>query len=100
MDSNVKRQLELGKRSQEVREAIVKVIDLTNVMSSDVEKAVEEGILQGIMGEHRTLQASFMRCLINALKRYGETDYYDLRNEAAVKWAKKATEGDVYIPFI
>jgi hypothetical protein len=41
-----------------------------------------------------------MRCLINALKRYGETDYYDLRNEAAVKWAKKATEGDVYIPFI
>ena len=94
------RAIELGKRTSEVRHAIAKVIDLTNVMSSDVEKAVEEGIFQGLMGEHRTLQASFVRCLIRALKRYGDTDYFDLRNEAAVKWARKATEGDDYIPFI
>ena len=38
--------------------------------------------------EHRTLQQNFTRLCIAWLKQLSETEYYDLRNEASVKFAQ------------
>lgn len=52
---------------------------------------------------HRTLQQSFMRLIMNWLKALSEQEYYDGRNEASVKLAKRIMDavGDDYcLPYI
>jgi hypothetical protein len=56
-----------------------------------------------LMRQHRTHQQSIVKNLFMALKKYAECKekhWYDDRNEAAVEWAKKATDGEFYFPCI
>lgn len=50
--------------------------------------------------DHRTLQASAIRLLIQCLIEYGENASYDLRNEGAVKACQQIKEMSFHIPFI
>jgi len=49
--------------------------------------------------EHRTHQQAIIKNLYSALRTYGESGK-DARNESAVTWAKTATSGDNYFPYI
>lgn len=77
--------------------AMQEVTSAVNIMS---EKELEEGMLNALLDEHRTLQQSFFRVLHNVLEQYADTKYYDLRNEASVEYAKKVRELDHYFPLI
>lgn len=53
--------------------------------------------VDGMKNQHRTLQQSFTRVCVDwiehlALLNGKESDFYDLRNEASVKFAKRLTE--------
>ena len=50
--------------------------------------------------EHRTLQQNFTRLCIAWLKQLSETEYYDLRNEASVKFAKRIQDKLTELPMI
>lgn len=84
-----------------VKNAVIELVDQTNTMG--YENEVVEGIVAGLQGSHRTLQQSFVRALVKAMKEYGES-HTDLRNEAAVALAKKigelGDENDSHLPFI
>ena len=50
---------------------------------------------------HRTLQQQFVKTVYEFLCLYADNEYFDARNEAAVKFAKRIKEmEDVYFPFI
>ena len=50
--------------------------------------------------EHRTLQQSFTRLCVAWLKQLSETEYYDLRNEASVKFAQSIQDKLTGLPMI
>ena len=50
--------------------------------------------------EHRTLQQSFTRLCIAWLQELAETEYYDLRNEASVKFAQSIQDKLVGLPMV
>ena len=50
--------------------------------------------------EHRTLQQQFTKLCIAWLKELSETENYDLRNEASVKFAKSIKDKLVNLPLI
>lgn len=52
-----------------------------------------------LIREHRTHQQSIIRNLFEALAFYSKSST-DLRNEAAVEWAQKATKENTYFPFV
>jgi len=60
----------------------------------------KEYFVKHLLRQHRTLQASVIRLLFSMLKEYGDAgdEYYDLRNEAAVKACQKLEAPA--IPFI
>jgi len=53
-----------------------------------------------LIKQHRTHQQSILANLFNALKEYAKCNYFDARNEAAMEWAKAATQADTYFPCI
>ena len=57
--------------------------DMVNTMGFDY-KAVSEAMLN----EHRTLQQNFTKLCLSWLYTIGDTDRFDLRNEASVKAGK------------
>lgn len=83
---------------KEVREAMATIVEATNTMGSD--KLVTQGIVEGLENCHRTLQQSFMRCFVDAMKEYGDTRFRDPRNDASVEFAKKIGEMEEHFPFI
>ena len=83
---------------KEVTEAMKTIVDATNTMGSD--KLVTEGIVEGLTSCHRTLQQSFMRCFVAAMKEYGDTPFRDARNDASVDFARKIAEMEEHFPFI
>lgn len=85
-------------RKNEAKDAMVKLIDTTNVMGG--EKDVAAGLLEALLSSHRTLQQSFFRAFADAMEHYAETPFVDLRNEASVEFAKKVKELDHYFPFV
>jgi hypothetical protein len=97
-ESEIRRHIAEQNRQKEVVELTRKLIDATNVMGGD--KLVAAGIADGIMGSHRTLQQSFMRCFVMAMKEYGETEFKDPRNQDAVALAKKIGEIEAHLSFI
>ena len=97
-ESEIKRHIAEQKRKADVRAAMQTLIDTTNVMGGD--DIVAAGILEGIEASHRTLQQSFMRSFVLAMKEYGETPFKDGRNEAAVSTAKKIGEMETYLPYV
>jgi hypothetical protein len=52
-----------------------------------------------LQSQHRTDQQSIICNLYKTLKNYGQS-YHDLRNENAVKWAKKVTEEPGQFPYL
>lgn len=50
--------------------------------------------------EHRTLQQNFTKLCIAWLKELSETESYDLRNEASVKFAQSIKDKLVNLPLI
>ena len=96
--AELKQHIEHTKRVKEVREAMEVIVNATNTMGTEDE--VVRGMVEGIENCHRTLQQSFMRCFAEAMKEYGDTRFFDARNEASVKFAKKIGEMEEYFPFI
>jgi len=84
-------------RAELTKEAMQTLIDSTNCMIG--EKEMAEGMLEALLGSHRTLQQSFFRVFAKTMKQYSEANY-DLRNEASVEFAKKVNELDHYFPFV
>ena len=77
--------------------AMQEVTPAVNIMS---DKELEDGMLNALLDEHRTLQQSFFRVLHNVMKQYAATKYYDLRNEASIEYAKRVSELDHHFPLI
>lgn len=97
-ESEIRLHLQKQKKINEVSELMQKLVDATNLMGFDAE--VAEGIFLGLIKSHRTLQQDFMRSFFMAMKSYSEVDY-DLRNEQAVKFAKKIAEDqETYFPYV
>jgi len=66
-----------------------------------------EEIATMIVQDHRTLQQNKMRLIVTCLKKWAEMEengYFDLRNEATVKLARKLVdvmdEGEFYLPSV
>ena len=81
--SNDERQDEMKQSAEDATEVLVR---LTNSFGSD--KAVADGILEGIQKSHNTLQQCFWRVMQQVVKGYGESKYTDLRNDASVEYCK------------
>lgn len=58
-------------------------------------------IFRALKNEHRTNQATFIRTIASVLEQYAEMNG-DLRNEAAIQYAKNASKAneDQAIPYI
>jgi hypothetical protein len=97
-ESEIRRHIAEERRKNEVTKLMQQLIDSTNVMGGD--ELVAAGMVQGIMRSHRTLQQSFMRCFVMAMKEYGATEFKDPRNEDAVALAKKIGEIEAHLSFI
>jgi hypothetical protein len=98
MSPEIEIHIQAKNRQKAVAAAMATIIDATNVMGS--EKDVAAGILEGLLSSHKTLQQSFMRAFIEAMKEYADTPFRDARNEASVEFARKVKELDVHFPFI
>ena len=84
-----------------VKKAMVKegqeIVDTLNIMGGDFHTAVLEGMLEGIQTSHRHLQGEFWLVMLKLIKKYGETDRYDGRNQFAVKMCQRMAEaGEKY----
>lgn len=93
--------LELHKRNKakvaEVKELMTKLVDATNAMG--MEEQVAQGMFEGLVESHRTLQNSFMRSFVMSMKEYSQVRT-DARNQGAVELAKVIAETESNIPFI
>jgi len=76
------------------------VADLVNAYGG--EKDAGKALGRGLARQHRTLQSNFFRALPHMLRVYSETAGTDLRNEAAVKLARKLEEctKDEFLSFV
>jgi len=97
MDSDLKMNIEYTKRRAAAKEAMMALIDSTNIMGGESE--VTAGMIDALRGSHRTLQQSFMRCFVETMKEYGKFNT-DLRNQAAVDFAKKINDLEYHIPLV
>ena len=68
--------------SKRVQDTVRTVSDFVNC-SSDFNEFAEL-----MSREHRTLQQNFTKVCVAWLKQLANTEYYDLRNEASVEFAK------------
>ena len=86
-------------RQKEVEEAFDKLVSLTNYFGS--EKYIVAGILASLNSSHRTLQQSFWRAMSKVMKKYGEDDFSDLRNQASKDYCREVTaKVDPYFPMV
>lgn len=98
-NASLKIHMQEKRKQEDVAEIMKNLVNETNVMG--MEKAVAAGIVQGLMGSHRTLQQSFMRAFMLACKEIDEKGYSsDLRNEQSMKVIKKIAKMDEYLPFV
>lgn len=77
-------------------ETVKTVSNYVNSMSADYKEFAQ------LMGrEHRTLQQNFTKLCVAWLKHLATTEYYDLRNEASVKFAQSIQDKlDAQLPLI
>jgi len=61
---------------------------------------VGETIGEVLSNEHRTIQQTFMREFVKAMKVYAETAGSDGRNEHAMEFAKGIADSNNYMPLI
>jgi len=93
----MKEENKMSTRRKQVKETMDQLINHTNCMTG--EQDVIQGMVDSLTSNHRTLQQSFVRCVVAALVEYSECKT-DLRNESAVDFAKKVKELDLHFPFI
>ena len=79
------------------RAAVKEIVDCVNIMGSD--EVVAAAIGAELAHTHRTLQSSFLRAFNDAMVSFSEMPT-DLRNEAAVDFAKKIKDMEHYFPFV
>ena len=84
---------------EEIEQKVDQITDWLNNMSFSY-KSNAKMIVDFLSRRHRTLQANFIRLLVQILKEYAKIEYYDGRNEHAVKTCKEIAELDNYIPHI
>jgi hypothetical protein len=66
------------------------IVEESNSYGADYDFA--EAIIAVLGKSHRTMQQTFWRSIRAAMKKYGETEYFDLRNQASVEFCKAVTE--------
>ncbi len=83
-------------RERDECESMRKIVDsLTNEINNFSYEKHVDNFFDAITHQHRTLQQSFWRMMIQVIKKYAELDkdgWYDLRNEASVKTCVKLKE--------
>jgi len=89
---------DLKKDSKELAEKLFRQI---NYFGNGLDKAISEQIQK----EHRTLQASMIRCFRDVLCNYAKwheenPQWHDARNEGAIEFSKAVAKIDVSIPYI
>ena len=91
----------MGRNNTEItdrtRAAIKELADCVNVMGA--EQAVADAIAAELCHTHRTLQSSVICAFATAMVSYADMPT-DLRNEAAVEFAKKVAAMEHYFPYI
>lgn len=92
----------LYKLKESVEAAVETLTNAVNVMGTREQVFVADVLHRRLDREHRTLQQNFWRMIGRIIQKVGETPehYYDLRNEASVKWAKEVSKIETYFPFI
>ena len=78
------------KRTQNaISNHLAELVDVTNSSALNSEE-IAEGIFNGIINNHRYLQNEFWIAMVKVIEKYGNLgkDYYDARNEFAVKDCK------------
>ena len=80
-----------------MKDAMDQVIREVNVMGGEEDMA--QGMVEALQGSHRTLQQTFFRVFSQAMKEYQNTET-DLRNAAAVDYAKAISATDYHFPYI
>ncbi len=85
--------MEDAMRERTERESMRKIVDqlFNEINNFSYEKHVKY-FFDAITHQHRTLQQSFWRTIVEVAKKYAELDkdgWYDLRNEASVKMCAK-----------
>jgi hypothetical protein len=78
------------KMGNNFRKLMEEIIDESNHYGS--EKEMSEAIVDVLDRSHRTLQQTFWRSIKDAMAKYGETEFFDLRNQASVEFCKAVTE--------
>ena len=77
--------------------------EAVNFMSSYVNGSAEyKDFAERMSIEHRTLQQNFTKLCVAWLKTLANTEYYDLRNQASVEFARsiKKELDEVYLPLV
>lgn len=77
-----------GIRDEMVEEART-LTDTLNTMGNDIQEAVINGFLDGLKYSHRYLQGEFWGAMLKIIKKYGETEHFDARNEWAVNMCRR-----------
>jgi hypothetical protein len=65
------------------------LVDSLNVVGHDIEKAVLDGLLEGINTSHRYLQGEFWGLMLKLIKAYGDSKFHDARNKWAVDMCRR-----------
>lgn len=81
--------------AQRDTEIVKEVSNYVNSMNSSYEE-----FARLMSYEHRTLQQNFTKLCIAWLRQLSETENYDLRNEASIKFAKSIKDKLVNLPLI
>lgn len=95
MKPELKAHIEKTKLEARAYAAMQELVDVTNKMGGHDD--IIKGMFLGLLQSHRTLQQSFIRDFIGVMGEYAEVST-DLRNEAAVGFAKKVKEMEIYLP--
>jgi hypothetical protein len=87
----------MTEQDQERKKVVAEFFHLVNSYGSDRE--LSAAIVEHLKNEHRTLQQTFWRIIQKVAVQYKDFNT-DLRNEAAVKFAKDIADIDGPMPFI
>lgn len=87
------------KKQEKVEELFKALISEVNTMGS--EDAVADGLVEGLLRSHRTLQQSFVRAFITACQKIDKMENItDMRNEQSIKILKQIAKIDETLPFV
>ncbi|MCP4088220.1 MAG: hypothetical protein GY746_00290 [Gammaproteobacteria bacterium] len=76
--------------ADEIAESINSIFNNINYFGN--EKLVVKAINDSIERQHRTLQQDFWRAMFQVIEQYGQSEYFDGRNEQAVQACKNIAE--------